>query len=146
MRFFNFLLIALFLNSPGNWETDFEHAKEIAKQQHKFILLNFSGSDWCGPCIRLNDEYFEIAMFKEFADSSLVLLNADFPRKKKHQLSKEQQKKNDQLAEQFNPHGIFPCTLLLDKEGKLLFTWEGFPDISPAHFISQAKILMNARE
>ena len=90
-------------------------------------MLNFSGSDWCVPCINLRREIFESTSFKEFADNNLVLLNADFPRLKKNQLSKDQQKKNDQLADKYNPQGHFPYTLLLDAEGKVINAWDGLP-------------------
>jgi thioredoxin-related protein len=135
-----FLSIALayfYTPSPPGWEHDFQKVKEIASQQHKLILLNFSGSDWCGPCIRLHKEIFETETFRKYADSNLVLLNVDFPRMKKNQLSKELQKNNDDLAEKFNPKGIFPYTLLLDDQGKIIQAWEGFPKGTPQDFINQ---------
>ena len=128
------LWIALFSTlfiSAASWETDFEKAKEEAQSQHKFILLNFSGSDWCGPCIRMHNEIFESDVFLKYANDRLVLLNADFPRLKKHALSKEQQKKNDLLADTYNKEGVFPLTLLLTADGKALKKWEGLPAVSP---------------
>ena len=119
MRFFSFLLPGILLLSLMGWETDFENAKKKAETEHKLILLNFSGSDWCGPCIRLHNEIFGNASFKNFAENNLVLINADFPRLKKNKLSKDQQKKNDKLADKYNPEGIFPYTVLLDAEGKV---------------------------
>ena len=59
--------ISLFILTSG-WETDFEFAKERALKEHKFILLNFSGSDWCVPCINLRRELFDDPAFKEFSD------------------------------------------------------------------------------
>src|SRR5258705_13834019 len=108
MRVLAVLITGFFLLSTTGWETDFENAKKKAENEHKLILLNFSGSDWCGPCIRLHDEIFESTPFKNFADNNLVLVNADFPRLNKNQLSKEQQKKNDKLADKYNPAGNFP--------------------------------------
>ena len=108
----NFLILsAIFFTG---WETDFESAKQKAHKEHKYILLNFSGSDWCGPCIRMKDEIFETTEFKNYADSNLVLINADFPRAKKNQLAKEQQAKNDKLAEKYDPDGSFPFTVLIN--------------------------------
>ena len=133
----------LFILSNG-WETDFEIAKDRAHKEHKFILLNFSGSDWCVPCINMRHQLFEDPAFKVFAESSLVLLNADFPRLKKNQLSKEQQKKNDTLADKYNPQGSFPYTLLLDEGGKVIHAWDGNPGGTPNEFISNVKYLMNA--
>jgi thioredoxin-related protein len=125
------------------WETDFEKARKEAVEKHHMILLNFSGSDWCGPCIRLKNEIFENNAFLTFADQQLVLLNADFPRSRKNQLSKEQQKMNDALADKYNPEGHFPYTLLLDENGKVIKTWEGFPNTSPAGFVDQLKTSCN---
>jgi thioredoxin-related protein len=123
---------------PG-WETDFERARETAKQEHKYILLNFSGSDWCGPCIRMHDVIFESPAFKQIAGTGLVLMNADFPRLKKNQLPKEQQKQNEHLADLYNTKGNFPLTVLLTAEGKLLKEWAGFPEGGPEQFMREIK-------
>jgi len=74
-------------------------------------------------------------MFTAMADSELVLVNADFPRNKKNQPTAEQQKINDEMADRYNPKGIFPYTLLLDAEGKILGSWEGLPNESVENFI-----------
>jgi thioredoxin-related protein len=103
--------------------------------------LNFSGSDWCSPCIRLKREIFESETFKKFADSSLVLVNADFPRLKKNQLAKDQVAKNESLAGEYNREGKFPFTLLLDEEGKIIKSWEGVPNYTPSQWINTIKSL-----
>lgn len=140
MKFiFLFLLTGMGL-SPTGWHTDFETAKKFAKDKDRLILLNFSGSDWCGPCIRLRKEIFDGYAFSQLADSALVLVNADFPRNKKNQLSKEQQKLNETLADQYNPQGKFPFTLLLTPEGKVIRSWDGFPADSD-QFVEQVKTL-----
>jgi thioredoxin-related protein len=144
MKLFSILLFSLFLQSGPGWETDLDHAKERAKDEHKYILLNFSGSDWCIPCIRLHDDIFEAPAFKTFSDSNLVLLNADFPRLKKNQLAKDQQKKNDKLADKYDPQGSFPLTLLLNEKGEVVKTWDGFPDLTPQQFVSQINSLIHA--
>lgn len=143
-NFFSALLFVLLI-VPG-WESDFETAKQKAHEQQKLILLEFSGSDWCAPCIRFRKGVLETTSFKSFADSALILLNADFPRLKKNKLSKEQQKKNDKLADQYNPNGVFPMTVLLDADGKMLKTWEGYPNLSAEQFISQVKATRDARK
>ncbi len=146
MRFFPILFAGILLSSSlVGWGTDFENAKKRASEEHKLILLNFSGSDWCGPCIKLHDEIFESATFKSFADGNLILINADFPRLKKNQLPKDQQKKNDKLADKFNPQGSFPYTVLLDADGKLIKSWDGFPNKTAEQFTGQIKELVNAR-
>jgi thiol-disulfide isomerase/thioredoxin len=73
-----------------HWKNNFNEAKLLTQKQHKYILLNFSGSDWCGPCIRLHMEILETPVFEKFADSCLIMVNADLPRMKKNQLSAQQ--------------------------------------------------------
>lgn len=121
---------------PGDWISDMKQAQVQAKQENKHILLNFSGSDWCAPCIQLKKEVFESNEFKQLADGKWVLVRADFPRLKKNQLPADQQAKNNFLAERYNPLGKFPLTLLLDAEGKVIATWEGFPS-SKNKFLSE---------
>lgn len=139
MQFLWILLVTSFMTSGPTWETDFGKAKQAAIKSHKLILVNFSGSDWCGPCIRMHKEIFETPAFNNFASAHLVLVNADFPRLKKHQLSEEQQQKNDQLAERYNKKGIFPLTILLSEDGKVLKVWEGFTTPAPDAFINEIK-------
>jgi len=136
------LLLPVFLIPSSNWYHNLNDAKKIAEKEHKYILLNFSGSDWCGPCIRMRSEFFESEVFKQMADTELVMVNADFPRNKKNQLPAEQQKLNDEMADKYNSHGKFPYTLLLNAEGKVLQTWEGMPDESPENFTMEVRNAM----
>ncbi|MEO5947580.1 MAG: thioredoxin family protein [Chitinophagaceae bacterium] len=145
MRTFSLYFLILFSLINMGWENDFEQAQKKAEVEHKFILLNFSGSDWCGPCIRLRKGIFETESFINFAGNKLVLINADFPRLKKNQLSKEQQKKNDKLADKYNSQGAFPYTLLLNANGKIIKSWEGYPGLSPEQFISQINSSIDIR-
>lgn len=123
------------------WNTDFPTAQSQAKLEHKQILLNFSGSDWCGPCIRLTNDVFQSADFKQLATEELILVRADFPRSKKNQLSKEQQQKNEALAERFNEKGSFPLTLLLDEKGRVIKSWEGYPANQASGFLKELREL-----
>ncbi|MFD0940213.1 thioredoxin family protein [Pedobacter boryungensis] len=125
-----------FLFVPQLWSSNFPETQKKAKTTHQLILVNFSGSDWCGPCIRLREEIFESTVFEKYASTNLLLVRADFPRQKKNQLSKEQVKLNESLAEQYNKDGRFPFTLLVDENGKVLKTWDGYPDETPEQFIS----------
>ena len=129
--------IAMFLTTGVTWSGDFSDAQKQAAQEHKLILINFSGSDWCGPCIRLRKEILESSTFESYASGHLVLVRADFPRQKKDQLSKEQVKLNEALADKYNPDGKFPYTLLVDENGKVLKDWDGFPNETPDQFVSQ---------
>lgn len=141
-----FLIItALAFSSFTEWGTDFDKAKQQAQKEQKLILLNFSGSDWCGPCIKMKKDIFESAQFLDYSGQHLVLLNADFPRAKKNQLAKDIQENNDRLAELYNVKGIFPMTVLLDAEGKVLRSWEGLPDKGADLFVTQLKALEPAK-
>jgi thioredoxin-related protein len=130
-----FFLLSFTISS--NWQTNFPKAQQTAKAEHKYILLNFSGSDWCGPCIRMHKEIFDQVEFSALAKDKLVLVNADFPRQKKNQLPKEQQSLNDQLAEKYNKTGVFPYTILINAEGKVVKSWEGFPKEGNSQFIAE---------
>jgi len=130
-----FLISGLF--STVTWLGDFNEATAEAAKTHKLILINFSGSDWCGPCIRERKEILENDAFTDYAAAHLVLVRADFPRQKKNQLSKEQTQRNEALADKYNPEGKFPYTLLVDEHGKVLKTWDGFPNESPEQFVDE---------
>ena len=141
------LLIAFllpFTMAVTGWYTNFDEAKETAKKEHRYILLNFSGSDWCGPCIHMHKEIFESAAFTQLADKSLVLLNADIPRMKKNQLPGKQQEQNNALADKYNPKGNFPYTLLLDADGKIIKDWNGFPNTTAEGFTQQVKTIIDS--
>ena len=132
-----FAFITSFTVPTATWLGDINAAKETAAKDHKFIILNFSGSDWCGPCIRLRHEILESATFQNYAQANLVLVRADFPRQKKNQLSAEQTKLNEAMADKYNSEGKFPYTLLLDANGKVLKAWDGFPNESAQNFVGE---------
>ena len=131
------LVSVLFLHTTPGWLTNFDEAQQIAREKHLPILLNFSGSDWCGPCIRLKKEIFGSPDFTDYAANHLILVNADFPRNRKNKLPEAQVKQNESLADKFNPNGKFPLTLLLDEKGNILKVWDGFPGTGPDEFIKQ---------
>jgi thioredoxin-related protein len=137
-KYLIFSVLLISLSSPG-WRNNLQEAELVAKKEHKHILLNFSGSDWCGPCILLRKEIFDSPEFLQMADSELVLVNADFPRKKKNQPSPDQQRINNEIADRYNPQGQFPLTLLLNADGKVLKQWEGNPGVKPAAFSEDVK-------
>ena len=130
MKYFLVAFLSLVMTHASfaqDWGHNYSQAKEVAVKEHKLILVNFSGSDWCGPCIRLHKEVFTTETFLKIANEKLVLLNADFPRYKKNQLPIAQQKINESLADQFNDKGIFPLTVLVTTNGKIIKSWDGFP-------------------
>lgn len=132
------LILFLAFQLPAvEWLGNIDLAKAEAQKSHKLILVNFAGSDWCIPCIRLRKEILESEKFTSYAQDHLVLLRADFPRQKKNQLKKEQAALNEALADKYNAAGAFPLTLLIDADGKVLKRWEGFPDVTPEQFVAQ---------
>ncbi|TSD63324.1 redoxin domain-containing protein [Inquilinus sp. KBS0705] len=138
------IILLAFMATPVTWSGDFDAAQKEAQKAHKYMIINFSGSDWCGPCIRLRKEILESAKFESYATSHLVLVRADFPRQKKNQLSKEQVKRNEALADKYNPDGKFPYTLLVDENGKVIKDWDGFPNESADAFVEQINKTVNA--
>lgn len=138
MKLLTIILFTLLVPSV-TWLGDFNAAKTEAAKTHKLILINFSGSDWCGPCIRLRKEILESSNFESYAADHLLLVRADFPRQKKNQPSKEQVKLNEALAEKYNSDGKFPYTVLVDENGKVLKAWDGYPDESPDQFVTDVK-------
>jgi len=130
---FLFLLATVFGYSQ-NWHTNFEEAKMKAEKENKNILLVFSGSDWCGPCMRLEKVVWKSPEFQTEANNNWVIYRADFPRKKVNQLSPEWAERNNKLAEKYNKYGSFPLVLLLDKKGKVIGT-TGFKNVSASEYI-----------
>lgn len=116
------------------WEASFDVAKAKAEQEGKNIVLNFSGSDWCIPCMKLEKDIWESSEFIVYSSSHYILLRADFPKKKINALTKEQQEKNDKLAEAYNKQGLFPLVVVLDKNGKILGS-TSYKNIPPKEYI-----------
>ena len=103
--------------AKSGWLTNFAKAQEEAKSGQKLLLMDFTGSDWCGWCIMLDKEVFSKPEFKEYATKNLILLELDFPRRK--QLPAETQAQNERLATQYRIQG-FPTVIVLDSSGKPL--------------------------
>ena len=97
--------------------TDFEAAQAKAAEIEKPMLLDFSGSDWCGWCIKLDKEVFSKEVFQEYAESELVLVELDFPRSKPQ--SEELKAQNQALAQKYGVQG-FPTIILLSPDGELI--------------------------
>ncbi|NDV61318.1 thioredoxin family protein [Puniceicoccales bacterium CK1056] len=131
------LLAAITVHASGEgWLTDFDKAMSQAKEKNKVILVEFHGSDWCPPCIKLNNEVLSTKAFKDLADDSLVLVDADFPRKSK--LPEAQQAHNDALAKKYGVQ-YFPTVLLISTEGEVLDKMVGFPKGGLDGFLSFIK-------
>ena len=98
------------------WVSDFEKAKATAAKEGKDLLIDFTGSDWCGWCIKLRKEVFDLDAFKAAGPKNFVLVELDFPQDKS-KLSKETQEQNAKLQKQFGIQG-FPSIVLADAQGR----------------------------
>lgn len=105
------------LAANEGWLTDWEAAKAKAKAENKQILINLTGSDWCTWCIKLEKEVFAHKDFKAFAEKNLILMEADYPRKK--EVPADLKKQNEALKKEYLAGG-YPTVYLLDAEGKKL--------------------------
>ena len=126
------ILVSSSLAAAG-WGDDYEKAMVQAKAEKKNVLLDFTGSDWCGWCIRLNDEVFSKAEFKKYAKDNLVLVEVDFPQGKR--LPKKVKEQNDKLQKDHGVRG-FPTIVVLDPEGKKLGEL-GYMEGGPKNFIAK---------
>ncbi len=99
----------------SQWLTDATKAQAQAKTEKKLVLLNFTGSDWCGWCVKLHKEVFSQPEFVEYAKKNIMTVEVDFPRKKT--LSAAQKSANDALAKKYSIQG-YPTLIILDGDGK----------------------------
>lgn len=111
------LMLVCMAAEAKNWETDFEKALSAAKALGKYMLLDFSGSDWCGWCIKLKKEVFKKYDFKKFAKDNLVCVLVDFPKRKRQSNKLKQQ--NSKLAKKYGIRG-YPTVIILSPDGKLV--------------------------
>lgn len=129
-----------FAKAPKGWETDVDAAIALAKKDGKSVMLEFTGSDWCPPCIMMGKKVFSQDKFVEAASKDFVLVHLDFP-----QGDKELAEKNQPLAEKYKIEG-FPTVILLDAEGKEFdrFFASAYPDIEP--FLAHLKEALAKKE
>lgn len=117
------------------WQTDYEQALATAKSTNKCVLLNFTGSDWCAPCIQMEKAVFRKAAFLNYAKENLVLVEIDFPRRKV--IPEKVAKQNERLADQYEiEKSGYPTVVLLSPDGKNLGQLEGYGDDGPADIIA----------
>ena len=131
-------LAAPFARAESGWLNDYKRAQQEAKASNKFILLDFTGSDWCPWCKKFDEEILSQSQFKDYARENLVLMEVDFPRARLQ--SAEVKKQNQELAQQYQVEG-FPTIVVLNGDGQKLWQYDGyFPD-GPAAFIAQLEKL-----
>ncbi len=115
--------------------TDFPAVQQQAEAEQKNIVLVFSGSDWCIPCMKLKKNILDTEEFRQAIQDEYLMVHADFPQKKKNKAlqSEALQEQNKKLAEQYNPNGYFPFVVVmtpnLEVKAKLFYE-----EVSPSQF------------
>ncbi len=124
--------------AEAEWLEDFTKAKAAAAEKKVPILMNFTGSDWCGWCIKLEKEVFSQKAFQDYAAKDLVLMKIDFP----HEVaqSDELKARNRKLADEFKVRG-FPTIYLVDAEGKVIGR-SGYKAGGPEKYVEHLKELL----
>lgn len=130
-----FLFVATIARGAAEWQTDYEQALAAAKAARKCVLIDFTGSDWCPPCIQMNKIVFSNAAFLSYAQKNLILLEIDYPRHKK--LPENIVRQNERLLHQYEIEGKgFPTVLLLSPDGKILGEVQGYGGQEAAEIIA----------
>ena len=119
--------------AKDGWSEEYDKALAQAKADKKLVLLDFTGSDWCGWCIKLDKEVFSQAEFGEYAKKNLVLVELDFPRSKEQ--SKEIKAQNSKLQGEFKIQG-YPTIIVLNADGKKVGEL-GYQPGGPKAFIAE---------
>ncbi len=123
--------------AESTWLTDLPKAQAQAKAEGKIVLVDFTGSDWCGWCIKLQKEVFSKPEFLQWAKANAVLVEIDFPKRKKQ--ADDLKKANDALARKYGIEG-FPTIVVLNGDGKKLGNL-GYTPGGPQPFIDEVKKL-----
>ena len=137
-------LVTLGTASAGGagWTSDFDAAKKQAASEKKDLLVDFTGSDWCGWCIKLDKEVFQEQAFKTGVKDTLVLVELDFPQDKS-KLSDATKAQNEKLRVAFNIKG-YPSILLCDASGKA-YAKTGYKAGGPDGYVKHLNELMAVR-
>jgi len=116
------------------WSTDLSAAQAQAKKDKKLVLMNFTGSDWCGWCKKLQAEVFTTKEFDAYAKDKLVLVEVDFPSQKKQ--SPELKKANEALQAKYKAQG-YPTIVVLNGDGKEVWRQGGYMPGGPSAWIAK---------
>jgi thioredoxin-related protein len=137
MKFIIILILTFSVNCfAQDWQTNLNEAKKIASKNNESIVIVFQGSDWCGPCMKLDKEVWSTPEFQKLSKDHFVMLKADFPRKKANKLSDEQTAQNAKLAELYNDQGYFPLVVVINSNGKVLGKM-GYEKLSPKTYFNK---------
>ncbi|HEY1793007.1 MAG TPA: thioredoxin family protein [Opitutaceae bacterium] len=127
------VLLAVCAANAADWTENYPSALAQAKKEHKLLLLDFTGSDWCIWCKRTDKEVFDTAKFKEYADKNLILVKVDFPEERKMPESVKAQ--NEGLKDKYDIQG-FPTLIVLNPHEKVVYTQVGYKPGGPEALIS----------
>ena len=128
----------LHAQTKSGWTEHEDQALVKAKADKKLVLLDFTGSDWCGWCVKMDKEVFSQPEFQNYAKDHLVLVELDYPH---HKLQTKQiGEQNAMLAQQYNVNA-FPTLVVLDSQGKTVKTFEGYQAGGAAAFVQQLQAL-----
>jgi protein disulfide-isomerase len=128
--------------AESTWLTDLPKAEAQAKAENKIVLIDFTGSDWCGWCIKFKKDVLDTPEFKEYAAKNVVLVEVDFPSKKAQ--TAELKKANKALEEKYKVDG-FPTLVVLDKNGKEIGRQVGYAKGGPKAFIEKLEGFKKAK-
>ena len=128
------LVLAASAVRAAEWTEDYAGALAQAKKEHKMVLLNFTGSDWCPWCQRIDKEVLDTQKFKDFADQNLILVRLDYPRE--HPQADAIKAQNASLQDKYGIEA-FPMLIVLSPTGKVVFTQEGYKPGGPEAFLAQ---------
>jgi thioredoxin-related protein len=112
-----------------SWLVNLDEAKNKAARENKPILMYFTGSDWCPPCIALKNDFFASEKFQKEYVESFVFVMIDYPRRKDI-LSEQQLKYNRTIIDKYNPTKTFPKVLVLNENGEELGKISGYSSYS----------------
>ena len=128
------LLATITARAELTWLTDLDEAKKVATKENKKLLVDFTGSDWCGYCIKLHKEVFDTPEFEKFA-TDYVLVELDFPKRKEQPAAEKA--KNQAAQKKYGVNG-FPTVIIMNTSGKVLNRAEGYsPDSGPSAYLPQ---------
>lgn len=124
----------------ANWGTNLEAALTKAKTANKLVLVDFTGSDWCPPCMVLHDKVLTQPAFLDYAKANLELVVMDFPNNKP--MAEAQRTYNEGLAKKYNVDG-YPTVIVFDAEGKELHREVGYSGADAAGYVAALKKKLN---